>query len=128
MSNYFDVSNPPQNESGECLAGCNFFQMEILEEDGVSQLSLKWKSDDFSKIESKHCVRCNTTELNEKLKDLVENLVNGKKFKIKFQWIKGHDGITENERCDELANNAAFKKNLEIDIGYEKSYKPNELF
>jgi len=67
--------------------------MEILEEDGVSQLSLKWKSDDFSKIESKHCVRCNTTELNEKLKDLVKNLVSGKKFEKNFVKEKEHKGV-----------------------------------
>ena len=67
LSIYFDVSPPPQNKSGECLTGCNFFQMEIIEEDGVSELSVKWKSDDFSTIESNRCVRCTTTKLNEKL-------------------------------------------------------------
>ena len=51
-----------------------------------------------------------------------------KNFKIKFQWIKGHDGIKENERCDELANNAALKKDLKIDEGYEKLDSPKELF
>ena len=29
LSSYFDVSPPPQNKSGECLTGCNFFQLEI---------------------------------------------------------------------------------------------------
>ena len=93
LSSYFDVFPPPQNKSGECLAGCNFFQMEILEEDGISKLSLKWKSDDFSKIESKHCVRCNTTELNEKLKNLVENLVSGRKFEKRIVEEKKHKGV-----------------------------------
>ena len=93
LSSYFDVYPPPQNESGECLAGCNFFKMEISVEDGVSQLSLKWKSDDFRKIESKHCVRCNTTELNEKLKDLVENLVSGRKFEKNIVEEKKHKGV-----------------------------------
>ena len=27
-----------------------------------------------------------------------------KKFDVKFEWVKGHDGNIENERCDELAN------------------------
>ena len=93
LSNYFDVSSPPQNKSGECLTGCNSFQMEILEEDGVLHLSLKWKSDDFSKIESNNCVRCNTTELNEKLKDLVENLISGRKFEKNNFQKKEHKGV-----------------------------------
>ena len=42
-----------------------------------------------------------------------------KKFKPKFKWVKGHAGHPENERCDELAVEAAFKKNLLIDEGFE---------
>jgi len=51
-----------------------------------------------------------------------------KKFNIKFKWVKGHDGIEENERCDELANFAALNKNLEADTGYEKFHNTKELF
>ena len=79
LSKYFAVSPPPQIESGECLAGCDYFQLQIAEEDGYPQLSLRWKSGNYSRIETKLCVGCNTTELNEKLKELVENLVGGKK-------------------------------------------------
>ena len=39
---------------------------------------------------------------------------------VKFKWIKGHAGIPENERCDELAVAAAEKKDLLIDIEYER--------
>ena len=79
LSKYFAVSPPPQIESGECLAGCDYFQLQIAEEDGYPRLSLSWKSGNYSRIETKFCVGCNTTELNEKLKELVENLVGGKK-------------------------------------------------
>ena len=51
-----------------------------------------------------------------------------KKFNIKFKWVKGHDGIEENERCDELANFAALNTNLEVDTGYEKFHNTKELF
>ena len=34
---------------------------------------------------------------------------------VKFQWIKGHAGHPENERCDELATTAADGDNLLID-------------
>ena len=40
-----------------------------------------------------------------------------KNFNIKFVWVKGHAGIKENERCDELAN-LAQSENLISDIGY----------
>ena len=65
LSSNFDVSPPPQNNSGECLTGCNFFQLEIEEKDGDTKLSLRRTSDEYRKKETKLCVSCNTTELNE---------------------------------------------------------------
>ncbi len=41
-------------------------------------------------------------------------------FNPKFKWIKGHAGHYENERCDQLAVEAAQRKNLLIDEEYEK--------
>ena len=43
-----------------------------------------------------------------------------KKHHVKFVWIKGHSAIPENERCDQLAVEASFKKNLPEDAGYQK--------
>lgn len=42
------------------------------------------------------------------------------KFKLKFHWVKGHAGHPENERCDQLAVEAAESNNLLIDAGYKK--------
>lgn len=42
------------------------------------------------------------------------------KFQLEFQWVKGHAGHPENERCDELAVNAAEGSNLLIDEVFEK--------
>lgn len=42
-----------------------------------------------------------------------------KKFKPKFHWIKGHAGHPENERCDQLAVQAALGNNLAVDGWYE---------
>lgn len=42
-----------------------------------------------------------------------------KKHKVKLIWIKGHNNHQENERCDELAVNAAMRGDLKIDKGYE---------
>lgn len=39
--------------------------------------------------------------------------------KVDFHWIKGHDGHPLNERCDELAVNAALGTDLKEDQGFE---------
>jgi len=44
-----------------------------------------------------------------------------RKHQVIFKWIKGHSGHPENERCDQLAVQAALNKNLKIDKGYELS-------
>jgi ribonuclease HI len=41
------------------------------------------------------------------------------KHKVQFTWVKGHNNHPQNERCDELAVEAATGKNLLIDSGYE---------
>lgn len=50
------------------------------------------------------------------------------KFKIEFEWVKGHNGHPENERCDFLAVNASDKTPLLIDEEYEKEQKESGLF
>ena len=43
------------------------------------------------------------------------------KYKIKFRWVKGHSGHTENEICDKLAKKSAEGNGLKIDHGYESA-------
>ncbi|MEQ9467557.1 MAG: ribonuclease HI [Ekhidna sp.] len=38
---------------------------------------------------------------------------------VRFQWVKGHAGHPENERCDQLAVEAAERKNLKVDAAFE---------
>lgn len=38
---------------------------------------------------------------------------------VQFEWLKGHAGDTENERCDQLARAAALGRDLGIDANYE---------
>ncbi len=40
---------------------------------------------------------------------------------VEFRWVKGHNGTVENERCDQLAMEAAQEKNLPADVVYESS-------
>ncbi len=42
------------------------------------------------------------------------------KFNLSFEWVRGHNGHLENERCDVLAVLASDKLPLEIDEYYEK--------
>lgn len=40
------------------------------------------------------------------------------KHEVRFVWVKGHADIPENERCDQLAVEAALSPNLKKDYGY----------
>ncbi|MCE3296901.1 MAG: ribonuclease [Crocinitomicaceae bacterium] len=50
------------------------------------------------------------------------------KFNLQFEWVRGHNGHPENERCDFLAVAASDKTPLLIDEGYEADQKENEIF
>lgn len=43
-----------------------------------------------------------------------------KPHNVKFNWVKGHAGHPENERCDELATMSADGNELLVDTEYEK--------
>ncbi|WP_224487815.1 ribonuclease HI [Robertkochia flava] len=43
-----------------------------------------------------------------------------RKHKVSLQWIKGHSNHPQNELCDALAVNAAQKKDLKTDAGFER--------
>ena len=54
--------------------------------------------------------------------DWWESLENAaKKHQIKWEWVKGHAGHPENERCDQLAVEAAGSGKLKVDIEYEQN-------
>ena len=41
--------------------------------------------------------------------------------KVSFEWVRGHTGHPENERCDVLATSAAISSHLAVDEGYESA-------
>jgi ribonuclease HI len=66
---------------------------------------------------------------NKKNKDLWIRFLNiYRRHKVKFHWIKGHNGHPENERCDRLAVAASEETNLLIDEVYEKESQSDNLF
>jgi ribonuclease HI len=66
---------------------------------------------------------------DKKNKDLwLRYLELSKLHNIKFNWVRGHNGHPENERCDELAVAASKQKGLLIDSVFEvESAKVNLL-
>lgn len=63
----------------------------------------KWQKNNWKKGKNEEA---KNPDLWEKLLTLI------KKHKVTFEWVKGHNGHTFNERCDALATSAAdsFKK------------------
>lgn len=45
------------------------------------------------------------------------------KHRVRFEWVRGHAGHPENERCDQLAVQAAEGPGLAVDEVYEKEYR-----
>ena len=48
-----------------------------------------------------------------------------KNFSIKFFWVKGHADNVHNNRCDQLATEAADASNLLVDEVFEQLYEKN---
>jgi len=59
------------------------------------------------------------TELVENADLWAELLDLCEKYLVDFRWVRGHTGVPENERCDQLATQAARRPNLPPDIGHE---------
>lgn len=58
----------------------------------------------------------------KKNKDLwLRYLRAAKPFQIRFEWVRGHNGHPENERCDRLAVAAAESPGLLIDEEFERA-------
>lgn len=47
---------------------------------------------------------------------------------VTFEWVKGHAGTEENERCDRLSVGAARASGLPVDTGYENAPRPAGLY
>jgi len=72
----------------------------------------KWKSNGWRRNAKESAVN---VDLWERLLDIRSQHV------VDFEWVKGHSGHPENDRCDELAESAARSGGLAEDTGYVPS-------
>lgn len=81
----------------------------------------KWRSNGWMRTKTEPA---ENVDLWEELLELCS------RHKVDFNWVKGHAGNTENERCDQLARQNALKPNLPPDTAYEmgktKAMMPSE--
>lgn len=76
---------------------------------GMTAWRFSWRKNDWD----------NARKKNLKNLDLWQQLdKEAQKHDITWQWVKGHNGHPENERCDILAKNAAKSQDLIEDKGY----------
>lgn len=50
------------------------------------------------------------------------------RHELRFEWVRGHAGHPENERCDRLAVAAAGRRDLPVDEGYEPAAPAGAAF
>ncbi|MEO6732318.1 MAG: ribonuclease HI [Ferruginibacter sp.] len=74
----------------------------------------KWRLKDWYRKQNSKAIN---HDLWARLLTLISN------HEVKFNWVKGHDGHKENERCDVLADIALNSENLREDLGYEPQEK-----
>lgn len=70
----------------------------------------RWRGNGWMRNKREQAVN---PDLWGKLLDLCET------HDVEFRWVRGHAGDVENERCDQLAVEAAHRKDLPVDEGYE---------
>lgn len=77
---------------------------------GITSWMKGWKKNNW-KTSSKQPVK------NVDLWKLIDE--ENQRHDVEWRWVKGHSGHPENERCDDLARNAAESNNLLTDKGYK---------
>lgn len=76
----------------------------------------KWKSKNWYRTRTEKAIN---HDLWERLLKLISE-----QEKVTFNWVKGHAGHVENERCDELAMEVLNGDNLLEDVGYQPNLTP----
>ncbi|GAB3016797.1 ribonuclease HI [Bowmanella dokdonensis] len=77
---------------------------------GISQWIHNWRRNGWRTSEKKPV---KNVDLWQQLDSLCQ------KHQVRWHWVKGHAGHSENERCDELARQAAEGSHLKEDTGFQ---------
>ena len=84
--------------------------------DGISKgWAKKWRANGWKRGKRGNALN---PDLWARLIDVVEV------HEVTFEWVRGHSGHAENERCDQLATEAANGTDLSPDVVYEQSCDP----
>ena len=75
----------------------------------------KWRGNGWMRNRRERAIN---PDLWERLLSLTEQ------YNVTFKWVRGHAGVKENERCDQLATAAAKGKGLPADPGYNTAPPP----
>lgn len=73
----------------------------------------RWRANDWKR--NKQGDKALNPDLWQRLLEAVE------RHRVEFVWVRGHSGVADNERCDELARQAAGRPDLPADEIYERS-------
>ena len=73
----------------------------------------RWRGNGWMRNKRERAVN---PDLWARLLDLCEQ------HEVEFRWVRGHAGNAENERCDQLAVQAAHGRDLPVDEGYESPH------
>ena len=92
----------------------NVYSDSLYVVNGISKgWAEKWKSNSWFRTKTE---KATNSDLWARLLILISN-----QQEVMFNWVRGHAGHIENERCDELAMIALNSENLLEDTGYEES-------
>jgi hypothetical protein len=78
----------------------NTFHLEMISEEGDTQLNLKWINLDEKRNRENYCEGCNTKELRKRVVGLVEELVGGKTVELVVEVGKSGKGVLYLSKID----------------------------
>jgi len=81
------------------------YLVKAIEENWVE----KWRKNNWLR-DRKKGIKAKNIDLWQRLLKAMEP------HQVKYKWVRGHSGTLENERCDQLATEAAAKPNLPLDV------------